>query len=164
VLAGVSQGDPGIGAQGSENEALVNTPQGPATKLLGGKDVIYTGKGNYVRDNADKYPTKDGLSGGFAGGERGVEAYVSDGEVSFDEDNPAQVRAGGVVHGALDRWHGWRTARLRCGGALEVFVLLGRYAVRMVNVSRARILLRSSVPSCFVSRIAWQALCNTSAD
>lgn len=69
------------------------TPTGPSTKLLGGKDVIYTGQGNYVRDNKERYPSKDGLGvGGFAGGERGVEKYVSDGELEFDKDNKQPVR------------------------------------------------------------------------
>ena len=79
-------------SQGDDSDVLETRPTGPSTKLLGGKDVLYTGKGNYVRDNAEKYPTKDGLVGGFAGGERGVDAYVSDGEVSFDENAPPQVR------------------------------------------------------------------------
>ena len=74
------------------DEALEAKPTGPATKLLGGKDVMYVGKGNYVRDDASKYPTKDGLSGGFAGGERGVQKFASDGELEFDESNRPQVR------------------------------------------------------------------------
>jgi hypothetical protein len=65
---------------------------GPATKLLGGKDVIYTGKGNYVRDDARKYPSKTSLAGGFAGGERGVKKFVAEGDLTFDDDFRPQVR------------------------------------------------------------------------
>jgi hypothetical protein len=58
-------------------------PEGPNTKLLGGKDVLYTGQGNYVRDNKERYPSKDEFGvGGFAGGER-----------EFDKDNKQPVRS-----------------------------------------------------------------------
>lgn len=66
-------------------------PSGPATKLLGGKDVIYTGQGNYVRDDAKKYPSKTKMTGGFAGGEKGVKQFVADGDLSFDDEFRPQV-------------------------------------------------------------------------
>eukprot|EP01025_Chloroclados_australasicus_P050097 TRINITY_DN5726_c0_g1_i1.p1 TRINITY_DN5726_c0_g1~~TRINITY_DN5726_c0_g1_i1.p1 ORF type:complete len:190 (-),score=15.24 TRINITY_DN5726_c0_g1_i1:163-732(-) len=60
--------------------------RGPATKLLGGKDVIYTGKGNYVRDDAQKYPSRTAVTGGFAGGERGVRKFVAEGDIQFEDE------------------------------------------------------------------------------
>lgn len=66
-------------------------PSGPATKLLGGKDVIYTGRGNYVRDDAKKYPSKSKMTGGFAGGEKGVKQFVADGDLSFEDEFRPQV-------------------------------------------------------------------------
>lgn len=77
------------GTQGDSKDT--SNASGPSTKLLGGKDVIYTGKGSYVRDDARKYPSKTSMTGGFAGGERGVEQYVSDGEVQFDDESRPQV-------------------------------------------------------------------------
>jgi hypothetical protein len=39
------------------------------------------GVGRVVYDSEDKYPERDWVVGGFAGGERGIEAFVKDGEV-----------------------------------------------------------------------------------
>jgi hypothetical protein len=67
-------------------------PTGPSTKLLSGKDVIYTGRGNYVRDDAMKYPSRTKLTGGFAGGERGVSQFVKEGDLQFEDEFRPQVQ------------------------------------------------------------------------
>jgi hypothetical protein len=72
-------------------ERSEENPTGPSTKLLSGKDVIYTGRGNYVRDDATKYPSRTNLTGGFAGGERGVSKFVKEGDLQFEEEFRPQV-------------------------------------------------------------------------
>lgn len=77
--------------------------EGPATKLLDGEDVLYVGKGSYVRDDSTKYPSKTELTGGFAGGERGVKQYLEEGYVSFDEESRPQVRSRTLVLRSLHK-------------------------------------------------------------
>jgi hypothetical protein len=48
-------------------------------------------QGNYVRDDARKYPSKDSMSGGFAGGERGVRKFAATGDLSFEDEWRPQV-------------------------------------------------------------------------
>ena len=48
-------------------------------------------QGNYVRDDARKYPSKTSMSGGFAGGERGVRKFAEEGDLSFEDEFRPQV-------------------------------------------------------------------------
>ena len=48
-------------------------------------------QGNYVRDDARKYPSKTSMAGGFAGGERGVRKFAEEGDLSFDDEFRPQV-------------------------------------------------------------------------
>lgn len=90
-------------------------------KVGSGKDVMYIGfnknlwddvyrksrgeMGKFIQDDARKYPSKDpigalpGMTGGFAGGERGVQQFISEGEVKFlgPEDISRRQRASAVV-------------------------------------------------------------------
>eukprot|EP00803_Ostreobium_quekettii_P007505 evm.model.scf_2709.2 EVM.evm.TU.scf_2709.2 scf_2709:6264-10187(+) len=82
-----------------------------AKKVGPGKDAIYIGfnkdsdtqaearrrgeMGAFIVDDARKYPAKEkfgilpGVTGGFAGGERGVQQFVSEGDINFlDPDDP----------------------------------------------------------------------------
>ena len=95
---------------GGDEDDSAERPEGPNTKLLKGKDVIYTGKGNYVRDDAQKYPDKTSITGGFAGGERGVSKFVQDGDLKFDKEFRPQVRC--AVLACMRGWPG-----RRCAGA-----------------------------------------------
>jgi len=49
-----------------------------------GTDTIYIGKGRYVEDDARKYASRESaLTGGFAGGERGLWMFVEKGDLEF---------------------------------------------------------------------------------
>lgn len=58
-------------------------------------------KGNYARDDKIKYPERSSTTGGFAGGERGVDKFVQDGDLSFAPEGEfrKQVRCPGLC------WH-----------------------------------------------------------
>jgi hypothetical protein len=54
-------------------------------------ETVTLAQGNYVRDDARKYPSKTPMSGGFAGGERGVRKFAATGDLSFEEEWRPQV-------------------------------------------------------------------------
>ena len=51
-----------------------------------GRDVIYLGRGRTIKDDARKYPARNELTGGFAGGELGLAAFKDLGDVPIAED------------------------------------------------------------------------------
>lgn len=55
----------------------VRAPQ-PIAK---GSDTIYLGNGRVIKDDASKYPTRNELTGGFAGGELGLSVFKEKGDV-----------------------------------------------------------------------------------
>lgn len=61
-------------------EAQKSTPSPGA--LGSGEDTIYVGKGQYIKDDVRMYPSKEdagpltGSTGGFAGGERGLQHFI----------------------------------------------------------------------------------------
>eukprot|EP00955_Chlamydomonas_euryale_P116303 366410-Chlamydomonas_euryale.AAC.2 len=95
----------------SEANASVKPKASPSDFPLPGKDPIYVGfgkdelevkrtgvKGRIIYDQSAKYPSKEdagfftGVAGGFAGGERGIQAFIRDGEVSIrrPDEPPSQ--------------------------------------------------------------------------
>jgi hypothetical protein len=47
-----------------------------------GKEKIYVGKGRFIEDDPTLYPEKTPLTGGFAGGEVGLQSFVAKADVS----------------------------------------------------------------------------------
>ena len=80
-------------------------PKAPRTPkpIATGRDEIYIGfskeddrtgkKGRILRDDAKKYPQRDTLTGGFAGGELGLRKFVETGDIPI-ATGPGGVRQG----------------------------------------------------------------------
>eukprot|EP00890_Picochlorum_soloecismus_P003619 jgi/Picsp_1/4258/NSC_01767-R1_protein len=47
-----------------------------------GKEKIYVGKGRFIEDDPNLYPEKTPLTGGFAGGEVGLQSFVAKADIS----------------------------------------------------------------------------------
>lgn len=76
----------------SKPAAKAAKPAGELPPQLSGRDEIYVGKGRTVKGNASKFPQKTELTGGFAGGEEGVKAFVATGDVPIAAPGAARRR------------------------------------------------------------------------
>ncbi|KAL4452317.1 hypothetical protein ABPG75_007979 [Micractinium tetrahymenae] len=62
-----------------------------------GEDTIYVGKGRVIKDDARKYPTRNELTGGFAGGELGLTVFKEKGDVPIAEDGQGTKQSSPLV-------------------------------------------------------------------
>jgi hypothetical protein len=69
-------------------------------------------KGRVIRDDARKYPQRDAVVGGFAGGELGLKTFVERGDVPIVGE-PTGGWAGGLGCGG---WASWGSRRLWSAG------------------------------------------------
>ncbi|PRW56942.1 supervillin isoform X3 [Chlorella sorokiniana] len=78
----------------TQRERELNQPSAKAEKggahqprpIAKGSDTIYVGKGRVIQDDARKYPGRNELTGGFAGGELGLQAFKEKGDVPIAAD------------------------------------------------------------------------------
>lgn len=93
-----------LSAQGAiSKKADQSKPAHTPKPIASGRDDIYIGfskeddrtgkKGRFLRDDAKKYPQRDSLTGGFAGGELGLKKFVETGDVPIAE-GPGGIRQG----------------------------------------------------------------------
>lgn len=59
------------------------------------------GKGRYIKDNAQKYPDRTPLTGGFAGGERGLKTFVETGDIPMAPPGTTKSPASSPVFVAI---------------------------------------------------------------
>jgi hypothetical protein len=69
------------------------TPQ----PIAPGEDTIYLGNGRMIKGDARKYPTRNELTGGFAGGERGLWAFKESGDVPIAPEGQGKKQTSPLV-------------------------------------------------------------------
>lgn len=79
-----------------------------------GRDEIYVGKGRKIRDDARKYPQRNELTGGFAGGELGLRTFLEQGDIPLlGERSVAQRTAQRIAQRPLGQGLGNGASELR---------------------------------------------------
>jgi hypothetical protein len=54
-----------------------------STQARAEKEDVYIGRGKYVKDDPEKYPSRTELTGGWAGGEKGLQDFLANNKVHY---------------------------------------------------------------------------------
>ncbi|CAG9460567.1 unnamed protein product [Pedinophyceae sp. YPF-701] len=109
ATAAPAEEEPAEPAEPSEGVAEAKWVDGRSVKarvVKQGGDTLYIGNGRFITDASYKYGGKEdvgafpGATGGFAGGERGLQQFLETGDIEFTDGRPTQGQsplAGGFL-------------------------------------------------------------------